>query len=165
MVIWTDHGEQFREHGEQGHTHTLYQEESAALALFHSAGLAPGIWEGPTTHIDLLPTIFQALALTPTETDLSGVVLGDRTDSDPRFLAAATRNTLVQAVEQGPWKLHYRWDDGSLTLHDDQADSAELTDVAASHPDQVDALWALLEPEVIALEALAPDLTPAVPAL
>ncbi len=63
VVFFTDHGEQFFEHDRFGHGLTVYGEELRAIAAFAAPGLAPGRWEGPSSHQDIWPTIAAILGV------------------------------------------------------------------------------------------------------
>ncbi len=161
VVLWTDHGEQFYEHGASGHGHQLYQEESSALAAFVARGLDPLRHTGPTSHLDLRPTIVESLGLTP-DHDASGDIVGTRDPAEPRFLLAATRQGPVQAVISDGSRLHYEWN-GQRSLHDLSTDPTEAVDLYDAEDGTTQALWALLEPEVDRVRSLLPEHEPVEP--
>ena len=161
VVLWTDHGEQFYDHGASGHGHHLFTEENAALAAFAGSGLAPQRWTAPTSLLDLQPTILAALGLAPA-TVASGWQLGERDPDAPRYLLASTRQGPVQAIKTPSETLHYEWS-GERSFYDRAADPAETLDLYDSQDDRVIALWELLEAEMLRVEALIPDQTPVSP--
>ena len=66
VVIHTDHGEEFWEHGGFEHNHTLYDEVTRALLAFRPRG---GLPEGvrldvPASLLDLAPTVYDLLGVT-----------------------------------------------------------------------------------------------------
>jgi len=126
IVLWSDHGEQFGEHGELGHGLSLYLDEVDAIAAFHAPGLAPAVWTGSTEHVDIWPTILDALAL----------------DIDAPFLGAP-----VGA------RLHYDWG-GALRLYRLDDDPGEQRDVLDPDDPEAAALWELLLPEIEALHGI-----------
>ncbi len=167
VVFWSDHGEQFGEHGDFDHGDSLHYGEVDASAGFWAAGLEPGRWEGATTHADLAPTLLAALGIERPE-GLTGLALGiDPPGGRPCF--ALRRGDLnQQSVDADGLRLSYRWD-GGLSLYDIAADPLETTDRFDPTDPRVRALWSLLEPRVQALDALVPehpsppDLAPADP--
>lgn len=64
IVIVSDHGEAFWEHGVKGHGKTLYNEEThVPLLIVHPNIKKPTRVEDPVGHIDLLPTLADILEL------------------------------------------------------------------------------------------------------
>ena len=73
VVVTSDHGEEFLEHGNLTHGKTLFEEVLQVPLLFWSdEGVEPRGWEAPFHHVDLLPTVLQALGL-EVPADLDGV--------------------------------------------------------------------------------------------
>jgi len=146
VVIWSDHGEQFGEHGAFDHGKTLYGEELAATAAFWSRDIVPGAWTGPSEHEDLAPTLMSALGLERPQ-EVIGAALGVDDSSGPRF--AMRRNEFhLQSVDDSGDRLMYWWEDGRLALYDIEADPGEMNDLYDPSDPKVQALWALLKPRV-----------------
>jgi arylsulfatase A-like enzyme len=162
VILWSDHGEQFMEHGHYWHGRGLYQEEGAAVAALWTLpasaggpGLAPGSWDGPTTHADLYTTALAALQL-EADAGASGVLLGE---GDPERALTALRfqgdhpEGSLNTVQVGDRWLGFTWS-GELELYDLAADPEQRQD--RYDPDDPDAraLWELLEPEILGLAEL-----------
>jgi len=92
VIITSDHGEEFYEHGESGHGNNLYVENIHVPLLIYS----PGHFEAgrriaePVGTIDILPTI-RDLAGLPADPNAAGislvpVVQGAAPSPDPRYL-------------------------------------------------------------------------------
>ncbi|MCB9697082.1 MAG: sulfatase-like hydrolase/transferase [Alphaproteobacteria bacterium] len=161
VMLWTDHGEAFFEHGHPTHAWTLHAQEGDAIAGFWAKGLEPVGWDGPTTAIDLAPTAMTALGL-PVPDGFDGEVVGTADPQRARFTLVNGRAGVQQAVLQGPDKLLYDWSTGRLELYDRAADPRELNDLAARRPDRVRALYDLLTPRVDRLRPLV-SATPVAP--
>ena len=166
VVIWSDHGEQFWEHGDIAHGNAVYAEENAAVAGFWSRGLAPAAWTGPTTHADLAPTVLTALGFDVPDAMDGAVVGGSDYARGPRY--ALSFGSLIehtsQAVDLGGKRLIYHWL-GDLELYDLATDPAELDNLYAPGDPDVQALWELLKPRVERVEALTTDPQPVWPEL
>jgi len=68
VVVSSDHGEEFWDHGEFGHGHSLYDEMVRAPLLVTGPGIPAGITlEQPVSHLDLMPTMAGFLGLEPEE--------------------------------------------------------------------------------------------------
>jgi len=147
VMIWSDHGEQFYEHGGFRHHKDLYNEETAGLAGFwtRSADTAAR-WSGATTHVDLLPTALCLMGLPPYE-GATGAPAGTAQPGRPRF-ASVLKDSISQAsVDQHDLRLLYRWS-GPRELYDRSTDPNEQNNLASERTEELEALWALLEPMV-----------------
>ncbi len=151
VVIWSDHGEQLWERGALGHGRALYREEHDALAMFWSRGVAPLAWTAPTTHVDLAPTVLDALGV-PLSDPVDGLPVGTAPSDRVLFDLSDGYTGVVQAVRDGDLRLHYWWT-GTARLYDVRQDPAEAQDLYAPDDPRAQALWELLVPE---LERVAP---------
>lgn len=151
VLIWSDHGEQFWEHGAQAHANALYWEETDALAVLWSRNIIPTAHRGPTTHIDLAPTLFTALDL-PLPDNWTGFPVGKAADDRPIHAVTDGRSGVVQSVRVGPARLHYWWT--GLAAHFDlDDDPEELADLSKIVDPTTTELWDLLQAET---ERIAP---------
>ncbi len=147
VLLFSDHGEQFWEHGDFRHAKSLHPGESDAFAAFWWAGAEPQRWMLPTEQQDLLPTLFDALDIVAPE-GFTGSVLGlappDRYRTS--LLASTTRSPTI-SVDRNQLRLHYTWD-GSRQLYDLQSDANEQSDVYGSWNSATSCLWDQLQHEV-----------------
>ena len=66
VVLTSDHGEEFGEHGGYFHGYTLHREVLEVPLYFTGPGVQPGlVRDEPVTHVDLLPTLLELFALDP----------------------------------------------------------------------------------------------------
>ncbi len=157
VVLWTDHGEQFWEHGFQSHAHTLSSEENDGLLALWAPGLPAEAWSGRTHGIDLMPTLLEGLQVQSTA-ELEGVPVGTAPALRPTFTVSSARQGPVQAITQDGFKLQFRWY-GGVTLYDRTIDPAETHDLYRSDHPRVPGLWSALTPRILALEPLVPEHT------
>ena len=61
VVVFSDHGEEFFEHGSVEHGHTLYDELLRVPLAIRAPGLPPGRVEVPVSLLDLTPTLLDQL--------------------------------------------------------------------------------------------------------
>lgn len=94
VVLTSDHGESLGEHGEA--THGIFAYEASLrvpLILYHPASWKPAATSDPARHVDILPTILDALGIAA-PIDLPGRVLlppvERRTTADPSYFEAMT---------------------------------------------------------------------------
>jgi arylsulfatase len=152
VVLWSDHGEQFWDHGEFSHRRDLHNEEAAALGGFWAASLARGATTLPTIHYDLAPTILEALGLAPRE-EIIGEVLGTFSNKRPRFSHSMRDEVSLQSVDFKGRRLIYSWS-GVYELYNLVDDPGERFDLYAQEVEDAQGLISLLEPEVERYQAL-----------
>lgn len=65
VIVVSDHGEEFFDHGNIGHRHTLYEEVVRVPMLLRLPGVLPAgvAVRGPVSVTDLLPTVLDVLGL------------------------------------------------------------------------------------------------------
>jgi len=163
VVLWTDHGEAFWEHGYQTHAYTLHPEETDAVAVFWAEGLTPGRWDGPTHAVDLVPTLIDLYGGELPD-EVTGIPLGAALPHRMRFASVDARAGVIQMVRQGDHAMHLWWRTGEVQLFDRTADPQEAVDLfRADHP-AVEELWPVMTDRVGALNPLVPA-APLLPAL
>ena len=167
LVVTSDHGEEFVEHGGFGHGQTLF-EESIRVPLFlrwpraFPAALRVGT---PVSLLDVYPTLAELAGLTwPSEMqglalpEVTGASAGDR---KPMYFHTDRARPPLHGVIDGSWKM-IRAQGQASRLYDLAGDPHETVDVAAEHPEVVRALEIALSLHLSALPA-PPDDTGFVP--
>ncbi len=159
VVFWNDHGEQFFEHGQQTHAYGLNREENDGFAFFWAENIVPAVWDEPTSHIDLAPTLL-TLWDVPLDEQVTGMPVGTAPSDRVLDFLTVARLGVVQAVLQNDWKLIYRWETGERELYDTRNDPLELDNVwAADEPHAVE-LEPILQDRVRTMEPLTTRFTP-----
>lgn len=78
IVITSDHGEEFEEHGRMGHGQTLYDEVTRVPLLIRAPGLVrPGRHDGRVSLLDIMPTILSLAGIEYPPDQFDGVSLAD----------------------------------------------------------------------------------------
>ncbi|MGQ0552576.1 MAG: sulfatase [Planctomycetota bacterium] len=155
VIITSDHGEEFGEHGFFGHGETLYDANTriplivrlpAEVAQRH--GLAqPAVHEGPISLVDVAPFTLRLVGLeVPARMSVTRPLGPDRSmppsrsrvfmELDTRI--SAERSTWLTALRDGSQKLHILLEGqgrglkpGDARLYDLAGDAAELRDLSA----------------------------------
>ncbi len=167
VVVTADHGEEFYEHGRPYHGTHLW-EESIRVPLWVT-GFGKSAFPGrrvdtPTSVVDILPTLLEALGLEAPPYDLPGRSLLDSFSTEPSF--AHTASGLELGFEGAldrlcatlpPWKLI--WTPGAelAQLYKLDEDPREAVDVAAQHPDVVARLKGAIDAWLEASIRAAPE--------
>jgi uncharacterized protein len=67
VIVTGDHGEEFYEHGFFGHTSNFTAVQTHVTFVLGGPGVEPGDEERPTSHIDVVPTLLEALGADPSQ--------------------------------------------------------------------------------------------------
>ncbi len=166
IVLASDHGEAFGEHGAEGHARDVYGEVTQTpMAFFLPFDLEQGIVvDTRSENVDLWPTLLDLLGLPELESPdgqsllpaIHAAALDEGADRrfDPAFaqidhawgvIEEEEHRTLV-ALTEGRWRLIYdETKPGYLELFDKQTDPREQRNVAAAHPERTADLLAKVE--------------------
>jgi arylsulfatase A-like enzyme len=160
IVLTSDHGEEFQEHGGLLHGRTQYQELLAVPLIFKGPGIPRGrVVSEPVSLVDLVPTILAVLGL-PAAGPLDGVDLSPSWAEPARppparlLFAEADHGNVVDGqpvidsrrmVRLGPEKLCVDRLTQRTELYDLARDSGEQHELAAGRPERVALLRAALE--------------------
>jgi arylsulfatase A-like enzyme len=158
VIFLSDHGEAFGEHGYLHHSSSVYAEQidiplivryprSRAFRQRFPAIEPTGRISTPTQHVDLFPTVLDAIGLASEDEQLAGrSLLADPGDEEPTIVSEHLRAgwgpARVRALVRGPWKL----------VHDLEADRFELFDLEEDWQDLVDVRSKVSDDEIAELE-------------
>jgi arylsulfatase A-like enzyme len=137
VVLASDHGEGFGEHGTFGHSTTLYEEELRSVLMIRIPGVAGRRIEEPVGLLDLAPTLLNLAGVEPSE-DLSGISLlpfatGERVpDPERPLFAELLPDGLfpydIKVMRRGTRKLMWWVRDGTFQYFDLASDPGEQHD-------------------------------------
>jgi arylsulfatase A-like enzyme len=151
IVLTSDHGEEFREHGGWRHGSHLYRETLDVPLVIKYPGQVEGRRvTGAAQHIDILPTVLEVAGI-PVPDGLEGMSLVGAAASLPErraysHLRLGSKPAHLALIE-GDWKLiqRLRGDQTDAFLYNLADDPGEQEDVAGSFPVRAAAMTALLE--------------------
>jgi arylsulfatase A-like enzyme len=135
VVVTSDHGEEFFDHGSVGHGHSLYEELIHVPLFVRLPGLGARTVDGPVGLVDVMPTVLDALGMQVPD-EVSGRSLL------PRLLAADEPEPPIaiagvlegqRAIVASGMKLVQRGPD-RIALYDLAADPDEEHDVSDERP-------------------------------
>lgn len=151
VVIVSDHGEEFWDHGSVLHAHSVFQELIHVPLLMRVPSLErdAGRIAQRVSMVDVLPTLLELLAL-PVPAGLHGhsllpLLRGEPRQAQPAFAEGYAAHAKLQSVTDGDLKLIRNLDTQGVALYDLKVDPGERTDIAASRPQDVQRLNALLD--------------------
>ena len=129
VVLVSDHGEEFGEHGGRYHRRTLFVESIRVPLIMRVPGEAPARVRSPLGLVDVAPTIVAMLGLAPFAAVDGEAWVGEETDRSV-LLELENDGERTLGLYDGQRRL-IRAPDGTLALYDCLADPRELVDRAA----------------------------------
>ncbi len=146
VVVTSDHGDEFGEHGHRFHGGTLYEEMIRVPLLIRVPGMTPRTSDVPIAHLDVAPTLLDLLGV-PTPARFVGRSRADeiRTGRAPEpypvyaeILPDSNYDRHQIAVILGRHKLIQRLGEGYGELYDLDADPAERDNRIDDDPARAD---------------------------
>jgi len=143
VVITSDHGEEFLEHGGFQHRKIYFHENLHVPLIVHVPGRPPRVVDETVELIDIVPTTLDLLGLPP-HPDVMGrslVPLIDGSEATGGERIAFAESSLPRSgwrtVVTRRYQLLHDLRTGRQELYDLQADPRQQVDIAASRPDTV----------------------------
>ena len=157
VIVTSDHGQEFGDHGDFGHGFQLYSELTRVPLLIRQPGGPTGRIEVDVSTIDILPTLRAFLHAPPNPQDRGISLVSGDAPAEPRALFAMrtrARNPeeKKRAVIYDGLKLIVTEPAGTGELYDLRADPGETQDLAAARPADVARLAALLAAQAAATD-------------
>jgi arylsulfatase A-like enzyme/Tfp pilus assembly protein PilF len=153
IVVTGDHGESLGEHGEMSHGLFAYEATlRVPLVVFAPRLLKPRVVDEPVRHVDILPTVLDALGSAP-PSDIDGRSLLAMAATGEASPAPSYFEALSASLNRG-WAPLFGISRGTLKyidlpipeLYDLASDPAEAHNLAASRPAELRELQNLLAP-------------------
>ena len=164
VMLVSDHGEEFRDHGGWGHRYSLHAEVNDVLMMLYAPGLGVAGGRRAASNVSLIDVRATLLEAAGYGGDELGALAGsgrslldlarepdaplDRTLFAHRVRGRSDAPLLERkplwSVVAGRWKLLDNGEKGTVQLFDTRADPAELRDLADERPDVVERLAAEL---------------------
>lgn len=142
VVITSDHGEEFHEHGQIGHERTLYRETLMVPLVILGPGVSPHRIQEMARLVDLAPTV---LALTGVRADvpmegrnLAGLLNDAPTKNEEAPAPAVSeldRELVLRSLMTPDLHLIVDVEKGAVQLFDPATDPAEQHNLAVSRPE------------------------------
>ncbi len=154
VVVTSDHGEEFGDHGREHHGHQVYEESTRVPLIIHAPGQPARRIPHPVSVMDMTETVANLVGAPPgVESEgisqagwLTGTPAPDperAVFSDCIYHDDRPEQRQV-AVVRWPWKYMYHLGNGASRLFNLEADPGERRDVKGKHPEEAQALAALI---------------------
>ena len=152
VVLTSDHGEEFGEHGRFGHGGALHDETLHVVLALRGPGVAPRRVGELVRTVDVMPTLLELLGLDQGAPPLQGrslvpLLRGRPLRAEPAFshaLAQRGNEDRLWSVRDGTWRLVWDAQAQRARLYDLATDPGETRDVANEHASVCERLLALL---------------------
>jgi len=142
VVVVADHGEEFGDHGGEGHGLTLFREVLRVPLLIRLPGGAHARVDALVRTVDLMPTLLELLGI---DAEGHGAVWEGasllpllRGEDSPEMAALSElrvdRAHRLDSIERGRWKLILDQSEGSFSLFDVESDPEESVDRSEENP-------------------------------
>jgi arylsulfatase A-like enzyme len=153
VVVVSDHGEEFFEHGGIFHCQTLFEELVHTPFLMVGPGVSPGSYAGPIANLDLMPTLLEMFGVDLAPLSLDGTSLvplldGEGPGRERVFMGQRT----MRGVSDGRYKLILDIANLKPLLFDLAEDPREQRDVALDRRPDFRRLYGWLELELTRTE-------------
>jgi hypothetical protein len=128
IVIMSDHGEAFGEHGTRRHASTVYDELLRVPLLVHVPGVKPRVVDDPVTLLDLGPTLLDLMGAQTPGRYLGQSLVGYLRGEDPhltRPIAAEARLKHAMVMPDG-FKVIHDTRSHVVQIYDLKSDPGEL---------------------------------------
>lgn len=153
VILTSDHGEAFFEHGSYSHGQNQYQELLRVPLIIGGKSVPQGVRvAAPVSLIDIAPTIFAAAGVAIPDSlpgiDLARYWHADEPAPTDRVLysqSAPPEADTTRMVRRGSFKLIVDFDDGEHELYDLENDPDEQTDLSETRPEQLAELSLLMD--------------------
>ena len=151
VVLTSDHGEEFGEHGGHGHAHSLYAELVHVPLVVRAPGIAPGRVAATVRMIDVYPTLCELLGLPVPESlagaSFLGALRGEALEQRPALAEMQAGEAGKSSLVLGEWKLIQDPATTKVELYQRSVDPREVNDLAGEQPQIVRDLTSRLEAE------------------
>ncbi len=158
ITFTADHGEEFLDHDQMGHTKTLYQELVNVPLLVKFPQGTPGVVSEPVAIVDLYPTVLETLGIAIPDHVTGGVLSPDRAVPSGRGIFTETSSEAnLRGLVAGTIKVIKDLETGEVRGYDLAADPLERSPLAATdprvapHAAELEA-WIAALPEIVAEE-------------
>jgi arylsulfatase A-like enzyme len=136
IVLTSDHGEEFLEHGLLKHGFQLYDESIRVPLIFYAPGyLAPRRDARLVSGVDIAPTLLQVAGLSVPEHMLGASALDAEPQRDAVLITTHYVNQDQRGIRTRKWKLIEDLRTGETHLFDLERDPGERTNLYAGDPD------------------------------
>ncbi|HJX59416.1 MAG TPA: sulfatase [Patescibacteria group bacterium] len=159
VIITSDHGEEFLEHGEFLHGPTLYNHTTFVPLIISVPGVKEREIQEMAQGIDIYPTIAGLLKLKTPEwlqgIDLTGLISDYPLAKKNRFVVSESYGLQYRSIRDGEWELMTN-NDGKVELYNMKEDFYEKENVAEKYPVVVDELTTAMN-KILAKKTVFPS--------
>jgi len=136
VIITSDHGEEFMEHGHFDHGSDLYATQTRIPLIIHVPGVAAKKITQMTQSIDIYPTVLALAGLRPNSRieglNLLDVIKGKKKSQANKFLLSEFMG--MKGIQMGKWRYYIDSKNNTEELYDLSTDPTEQVNVLSNEP-------------------------------
>lgn len=133
VIIASDHGEEFGEHGHFGHASDLYEQQEHIMFMMRFPGVRAGIYTGPVCLTDVMPTILDFIGIHPPKSCVGSDILSLVAKKSFRNSIVASLDNKVM-VRDRQWKMILNSSTGTRELYSMLPKPDEFKNLVGSRP-------------------------------
>ena len=156
VLVTSDHGEEFGEHGGLLHRGLLYDELLRVPLVLEGRGIEAGRVSEPVSSIDIAPTLLDAAGIPVPATMVGAPLLTERR----RSVVVSQYSRERYAIRTAEWKLVREQATGAVELYHPETDPDERENVAERNPEVVATLAAALDRWLVDHQGVTPEGAP-----
>ncbi len=150
LVVVSDHGEEFWDHGSLLHSHTVFQELVHVPLVWHVPGLegSARVVAETVRNVDVVPTILACFGIEPGESLRGTSLLPRMQGTRGPHLDAVSEMHWLRSLIRDPFKLIEDREKGATQLYDLYGDPGESSSLVPGRQEQASALREMLAEEL-----------------
>ncbi len=136
VIITSDHGEEFQEHGEFGHDYNLYNTSTYIPFIIAAPKIQRSINNSLAQVTDIFPTVLDLVGIPKPRVEgksLLPLLVGSAGATGDQYAVSEYRGTVIQSIQDGRWKLYVHHENPKapwVELYDLVSDPGEYHNVS-----------------------------------
>jgi len=141
LIITSDHGEEFMEHGELYHGKNIYRTSTYVPLIMYIPGIKSRKIEDLVQGIDIYPTVLGLVNLSPQSfiqgINFTNLIVGKQNVKTNEYIISEYQNTV--AIQDKKWRFYWNINNSSSAeLYEIESDPMEQENVKEKHADVVE---------------------------
>lgn len=164
VIITSDHGEEFAEHGQFEHDNNAYNTTTYVPFIISAPNIIRGARNSLAQMVDVYPTLLDFIGIRPTAKTDGKSILSYLTGADSiadTYAISEYRGDSIQTIQDGQWKYYENRPDPTsrfAELYNIVSDPQEQKNLIHIYPDRANKMKDMLSRKLSASPHYAPDI-------